>query len=674
MFKIIIKLFLIISFTFIFNSKMNDFIEINTSPIISNLKENFYKLQLIKYIKALSGNIFFLKAEECNDGCIIKFNKKIIFKIHNNTIENGLLASEIENFIHSLHCSNNHTTKPKIFILIDNDDLYKKYTSSTRNSSWNINAGNINANTISASIVNAGSIKGTLATPAQTNITSIGTLTGLTMGGTINLANNNITSGGSLTANQINATHIDCKNITASIVAARHLAGTLTTAAQPNITSTGTLTGLTMDGAINLANNNITNGGSLTANAVNATTVTATNLAGRLSTAAQPNITSVGNLTSLTMTGTLNLNNQNITSGKTITANTVNATNVAGTLTTAAQPNITSTGALTGLTMGGAINLANNNITNGGSLTANTVNATTVTATNVAGTVTTAAQPNITSLGSLASLTMTGTLNLNNQNITNGKIIAANTVNATAVTATNLAGRLSTAAQPNITSVGNLTSLTMTGTLNLNNQNITNGKTITANAVNATTVTATNVEGTVTTAAQPNITSTGALTGLTMGGAINLANNNITNGGSLAANTINATTVTATNVAGTLTTAAQPNITSTGTLTGLTLNGLMCLQGIQYATASTLSGSVTISASTSVLIVTVASKLSAYTINLPTTPVHGQILTIIFEGTTINKVTFSGGTIANGPIVLSAYRSVQLFYNNPNLSWYIISS
>ena len=76
---------------------------------------------------------------------------------------------------------------------------------------------------------------------------------------------------------------------------------TLTTAAQPNITSVGTLTGLTVSG----------------------------NIAGTLTTAAQPNITSVGTLTGLTVSG-----------------------NIAGTLTTAAQTNITSVGTLTSLTTG----------------------------------------------------------------------------------------------------------------------------------------------------------------------------------------------------------------------------------------------------------------------------------------------------------------------------------
>ena len=77
---------------------------------------------------------------------------------------------------------------------------------------------------------------------------------------------------------------------------------TLTTAAQPNITSVGTLTGLTVSG----------------------------NIAGTLTTAAQPNITSVGTLTGLTVSG-----------------------NIAGTLTTAAQTNITSLGTLSALTISG---------------------------------------------------------------------------------------------------------------------------------------------------------------------------------------------------------------------------------------------------------------------------------------------------------------------------------
>ena len=90
--------------------------------------------------------------------------------------------------------------------------------------------------------------------------------------------------------------------------------------------------------------------------------------------------------------------------------------------------------------------------------------------------------------------------------------------------------------QSHITSVGTLTGLTMGGNLNLNSQNIINGGTIagtftgnlTGNADTATTA------ATVTTAAQPNITSVGTLTGLTMGGNLNLNSQNIINGGTIA--------------------------------------------------------------------------------------------------------------------------------------------
>lgn len=67
---------------------------------------------------------------------------------------------------------------------------------------------------------------------------------------------------------------------------------------------------------------------------------------------AQANITSVGTLTSLAVTG-------NITSGNVTGANLISANYFTGTLTTAAQPNITSVGTLTGLAVSGIISLNN---------------------------------------------------------------------------------------------------------------------------------------------------------------------------------------------------------------------------------------------------------------------------------------------------------------------------
>lgn len=99
----------------------------------------------------------------------------------------------------------------------------------------------------------------------------------------------------------------------------------------------------------------------LTADNMAGTGAVFTNLTGTLQTAAQGNITSVGTLTGLTMGGNIDMGNHDITNGGTATF-----TSLAGTLTTAAQPNVTSVGTLSGLTMGGALNLATNNLTNGG--------------------------------------------------------------------------------------------------------------------------------------------------------------------------------------------------------------------------------------------------------------------------------------------------------------------
>jgi hypothetical protein len=88
-----------------------------------------------------------------------------------------------------------------------------------------------------------------------------------------------------------------------------------------------------------------------------------------------------------------------------------------------------------------------------------------------------------------------------------GNVTAANlnsnaTISGTNVVATNFYGTVRTAAQPNITSVGTLTGLGISGS-----------------------VTATNYSGTLITAAQPNITSVGTLSGLSVSGNSNLGSN-----------------------------------------------------------------------------------------------------------------------------------------------------
>ncbi len=81
-----------------------------------------------------------------------------------------------------------------------------------------------------------GALDGLLSIAAQTNITSLGTLSSLTVSGSAAMtlttaAQPNITSVGTLS----------------SLTVSGNIGGTLTTVAQPNITSLGTLTNLVVD-------------------------------------------------------------------------------------------------------------------------------------------------------------------------------------------------------------------------------------------------------------------------------------------------------------------------------------------------------------------------------------------------------------------------------------------
>jgi hypothetical protein len=178
-------------------------------------------------------------------------------------------------------------------------------------------AGNITAGGIT------GPFYGNVVTPAQPNITSLGTLSSLTVSGTtstnslqattIGATNATITgvlnlSGGSI----INLTALNMTGNVNSPGLVGTLYGTVATAAQPNITSTGALSvpTLTVTGNATIGN-------------VSATKGTFTSIQGAVITAAQPGITSLGNLTALTVAG-----NGGFT---TVTAGNVTATNVIST-------------------------------------------------------------------------------------------------------------------------------------------------------------------------------------------------------------------------------------------------------------------------------------------------------------------------------------------------------
>ena len=229
-----------------------------------------------------------------------------------------------------------------------------------------------------------------------------------------------------------------------SLSVSGNVSGTLTTAAQPNITSLGTLSTLTVDN-LTLNDNQIASSTGTIALDDNVTVngnVTATNLAGTLTTAAQSNVTSLGTLTALAVdniqlngntivsdTGTLAIDDNTTVNGS------LTATSLVGTLSTAAQTNITSLGTLTSLQVDGiSINgndisatRSNDNLTLTPSGTGEVVVNGNISATNIAGTLTTAAQPNITSLGTLSSL-QTDNININGNTIstTSGNLTLSN--------------------------------------------------------------------------------------------------------------------------------------------------------------------------------------------------------------------------------------------------------
>jgi len=313
-------------------------------------------------------------------------------------------------------------------------------------------AGNINANgniigDNSTNItgiagVTATTLTGTLQTAAQTNITSVGTLGALTVSGNVN-ANGNIVGD-----NSTNISGISSVTATSLFGA---LTGTLQTAAQPNITSVGTLTSLNVTGDVSIGGTltyedvtNIDSVGLITARTgikvlaggINAVgVVTATSFDGSLATT---NLT--GTITNAQLAGSIandKLANSTVSYGGVSLALGSSDATPAFNLTDATNYPFTS---LTGITtvifgdttpkLGGDLNGNSKNIHSVGILTATTFSG------NLTGTVNTAAQPNITSLGTLSSLTVSGNINAN------GNIIGDGATNISGISSLTLASEI----------------------------------------------------------------------------------------------------------------------------------------------------------------------------------------------------------------------------------------
>ena len=385
--------------------------------------------------------------------------------------------------------------------------------------SGNVSAGNISGNLLT----------GTLTTPAQPNITSLGSLTSLNVIG----------------------------NLTAENISATMLEGTLTTPAQPQITSLGTLTSLSVTGNVSAGN------------------VSGTLLSGTLTTPAQPQITSLGTLTSLNVVGNISSGNilSNIGSFSSLNVSgAISGTSLTGTLTTVSQPNITSLGSLTSLNVVG--NIVSGNISsNIGSLTS----------LNVSGNV---------SAGNLFCQNIgIGLLNnnLSDKLTIEGGMRILDTASNTCMRyiSTDNVNFIQSAPFPvgvYVSDLGKRKDLAISGLFGGNEwMRFKNNGNIGIGTINPTVlldvngaISCSRLSGVLTTASQPNITSLGSLTSVNVVGNIRVGNisSNIGNFSSLnVLGNISAGNVSGTLLSGTLTTLAQPNITSVGTLNSLNVNG-----------------------------------------------------------------------------------------------------
>jgi|TARA_X000001036_G_scaffold80063_1_gene71765 hypothetical protein len=313
---------------------------------------------------------------------------------------------------------------------------------------------------------------------AYANVSDFGVVGNLTTGnyfpalvGTSGTGNKALNVSGSYTFDTANAKFVS-GNVEATYdVAASTFTGTLATAAQPNVTSLGTLTSLEVAGSIT----------------------------------PDANVTyDLGNNTNrfrdLYLSGSsIALGFQDITSNATHTTftNKVAADQFIGNVVGILQGDAGNVSNVQGANVAGEVNFA---------ATANAVAGANVSGTvalaSVASTVSGAAQANITSVGTLSSLTVSANVGAGNVNATGGVFtyVSGDGANLTALTGANVTGEVTNAATANAVAGANVS-----GTVS-----------------SATSATSATTAGTVTTAAQPNITSTGTLTSLTVSGALDV--------------------------------------------------------------------------------------------------------------------------------------------------------
>jgi hypothetical protein len=400
------------------------------------------------------------------------------------------------------------------------------------------------------------------------NISATGNVIGahLTTAGTIS-ATGNIT-GGNVTATIGNFNTVigvaNASNLTTGTVPSDRLAGvytidiggyaaTVSAASQPNITSVGNMSGLSVVGNIQtgnlLTNGLISAAGNITGNFILGNGACLTGV-----------ITSVANINNGTSNVTIATANGNVTVGVDGTNNVV--------VVTATSVNVTGSISASGNITGSNLNAANL------SLSGNVLSAINTTA-NITGSNLNAA--NLSLSGNVLSAINT------TANIT-GDLFFGNGVNLTSLNASNISsGTLSQdrLANSSLTVNGQSISLGGSGTVTANTTNtLTIGSGLGGTSFNGgTAVTITNT-GVLSLANGGGITASASSGAVTLGSTATSANTASAivardASGNFTANTITANITGSATTAGTVTTAAQPNITSVGSLTSLTVGNIL---------------------------------------------------------------------------------------------------
>lgn len=462
-----------------------------------------------------------------------------------------------------------------------------------------------------------------------------------------------------------------------NLVVANYYTGTLTTAAQPNITSVGTLTQLSVSGNATITGNLTVNGTAFYANVVTLNVKDPIIEQGG-STDGAPLVADDGvdrgqllhyydQAPIDAFMGWKNANSEFIfASNASLTDNTVTVNslgnvranyfigNIVGTVETAkqvtesTQSNITSVGTLTSLTVSGAIT----------------------------GTLATAAQPNITSLGNLTGLRVNGVSNvgpIGNLKITGGTSgyvlqtdgtgnlswanlsstlgnanVAGSNTQIQYNDGTNLAGSANltfNATTSTLSVIGNITA-TNANLGNLATANFFSGDGSLLTNLNIATASVANANyaayaGNITTAAQPNITSVGTLTSLTVSGSTNLGavgNVSITGG--------TAGYVLKTDGTGNLSWVAQPSVSSI-TVDNFTGNGVQTQFTLSTTPANVNQTSVNYNGTT---LLRSAYTLSGAVITFSGAPADGSLLEI----TSISAMIGTGGTSVSAGVKITA--------------------